>query len=213
MITSAPHYLLFSEARTGVHSRVADAPGEWRFVLESADGETLLDVQDEESEDRDRLELLAVVRGLEAIDHPSRVTLISNSRYVSNGLRRGLPEWRDNGWVWERFGELVPVTNSDLWQRVDHALKFHRVHCRTWRFDEAHREVEHSPHVSTRHRMHRRRPGTMRADTLASNRGVHGWELWRRANWWPARLRRLLQAFCLRLRLWWSATLLTGTGV
>ena len=90
----------------------------------------------------ERLELLAVIRGLEALDQPSRVTLVTSSRGVSRGLRFGLAEWRTNNWQWERFGRRVPVKNHDLWQRVDRALQFHRVECRTWRIDQAHTAAE-----------------------------------------------------------------------
>ena len=75
--------------------------------------------------------------GLEALEQPSRVTLVTSSRYVSRGLRFGLEEWRSNGWRWERDGRPVPIKNGDLWQRVDWALKFHRVRCRSWRIDAA----------------------------------------------------------------------------
>lgn len=240
MVTTAPHYILFSEARTRIASgraydatgrvseaagRVSEATGQWRFVLESADGETLLDVHDEEVDDRDRLELLAVVRGLEAIDQPSRVTLVSSSRYVSNGLRRGLPEWRDNGWLWERFGELVPITNSDLWQRIDRALRFHRVHCRMWRFDEAHGgewqapQTAHTavprPHAHFAHRRstNGRLHGAAHDRDWSRNKHPAQLDTWWSAPWLSLRLRRLLHAFYLRVRLWWSATLLSGTGI
>ena len=86
----------------------------------------------------DRLELLAVVRGLEALDQPSRVTLVTRSRYVSRGLRFGIREWRENDWKWEHYGDYQPINNSDLWQRVDHAMTYHKVECRTWRFDSSH---------------------------------------------------------------------------
>jgi len=102
------------------------------------DGETMLEAADEEPEsDPSRLELLAVVRGLEALDQPSRVTLVTSSRYVTRGLRFGLEEWRENNWQWERFGEMQRVRNWDLWQRIDRAMSYHRVDCRTWRFDLA----------------------------------------------------------------------------
>ena len=86
----------------------------------------------------ERLDLLCVVRGLEALDQPSRVTLITSSAYVREGIRYGLQQWRVNGWRWESFGRMVPVKNQDLWQRVDAALQFHRLECQVWRFDEAH---------------------------------------------------------------------------
>jgi len=128
-----PHYLLFSES-SRKHSQ-----GEWRFVLQSVDGGEPLEAADAEpGAQGERLELLAVVRGLEALEQPSRVTLVTPSKYVNRGLSFGLEEWRTNDWQWEHYGEMVPVKNRDLWQRVDRALSFHQLECRTWRFDLPH---------------------------------------------------------------------------
>jgi len=96
----------------------------------------------------ERLELLAVVRGLEALDGPARVTLVTKSRYVSRGIKSGLAEWRRNDWNWERFGRMVPVRDCDLWQRVDRALGFHKVDCQAWQFDSP-VEVQESPESRT----------------------------------------------------------------
>lgn len=126
----SPHFLLFSE--TG---RTLDR-GQWRFVLESLDGTDKLEAADTEPDMHgERLELLAVVRGLEAVPRPSKVTLVTPSRYVNRGLNYGLAEWRTNDWQWEHFGEMTPIKNRDLWQRVDRALEFHSVDCRLWRFE------------------------------------------------------------------------------
>jgi ribonuclease HI len=131
MSVASPHFLLFSESRRGVEQ------GRWRFVLESLDGTDKLEATDIESDVHgERLELLAVVRGLEALSQPSRVTLVTPSRYVDRGLSDGLPEWRSNNWQWEHFGEMAPVKNRDLWQRVDRALEYHQVDCRLRRVDE-----------------------------------------------------------------------------
>ena len=139
MNTAMPHFLLFSESRLKQlrdRDGVEICIGQWRFVLQSVDGDSRLEVEDEEPESQaDRLELLAVVRGLEALDQPSRVTLVTPSRYVSRGFRYGLDEWRENDWRWECYGEMIPIKNADLWQRVDQALRYHHVECRIWRFD------------------------------------------------------------------------------
>jgi len=82
-----------------------------------------------------------VVRGLEALDQPSRVSLMTPSRYVAHGLRYGLAGWRESGWLWESFGQMTPIKHEDLWRRVDQALEFHRVHCRTCRVDAANSAV------------------------------------------------------------------------
>ena len=134
MSVRAPHYLLFSE------SSHTPEPGRWRFVLRSSDGTQRVVADDVEPDVRgERLELLTVVRGLEALGQPSRVTLVTPSPYVREGIRYGLAEWRRNGWRWEAFGEMIPVKNRDLWQRMDRALRFHQVECRHWRIDAAHR--------------------------------------------------------------------------
>lgn len=130
---SNSHYLLFSEASR--HERAAQT---WRFVLQNVESKRRFTATDNEPNAcGERLELLAVVRGLEALDGPARVTLVTKSRYVSRGIKSGLVEWRANDWCWERFGRIVPVRDHDLWQRVDRALRFHQVECQTWRFDEA----------------------------------------------------------------------------
>ena len=133
MVSSQPHFLLFSRAESQ-----AGTPGVWHFLLESTDGQTVVEASDSESDLRgERLELLAVVRGLEALDQPSRVTLLTASRRISRGFRYGLEAWRNNDWQWERDGRWVPIKNADLWRRVDRALRFHHVKCRTWRLDSA----------------------------------------------------------------------------
>lgn len=129
-----PHYLLFAEANgTG-------APGRWRFLLRNADGSEQFEAADMEAGVQgERLDLLTVVRALESLDQPSRVTLIGCSRYIRHGMQYGLSEWRVNGWRWESFGQLVPIKNGDLWQRMDRAMRFHRVECCQRRLDPPHR--------------------------------------------------------------------------
>jgi ribonuclease HI len=125
-----PHYLLFSEASAQA--------GElrWKFTLRSVgSGDCFSTTDSERANSRSRLELLAVVRGLEALDQPSQVTLVTRSRYVTRGIGRQLNHWRENQWHWERFGRQVPIRDRDLWQRVDRALEFHQVECVRWRFD------------------------------------------------------------------------------
>lgn len=101
--------------------------GSWHFTLETADGELVLAADDEEAGDLNRLTLLATVRGLEAIEGPSRVTLLSTSRYLVRSLSDSLPRWRQNNFVWEHFGRKIDVQHADLWRRVDRALSIHRV--------------------------------------------------------------------------------------
>ena len=139
MDTSAlPHFLLFSEAECRPWGRTR-----WHFALESVDSDQRMSAADDETCDgAERAELLAVVRGLEALQQPSRVTLVTKSRYVARGISRGLEQWRHGGWRWERFGKQVPIRDQDLWKRVDRALEFHSLECRRWSFSRVTGEAD-----------------------------------------------------------------------
>lgn len=119
---AAPQFIVWAEAGGD------DEPNLWRFVIRTPQGRQVLEVADCEPEVcGERLQLLAAVRGLEALDRPSQVVLVTSSRYVRRGLLFGLEQWRQNGWRWESYGQLVPVKNVDLWQRLDRAIQIHQV--------------------------------------------------------------------------------------
>jgi len=151
MATCKPHYLLFCDGcllpSGALHT---EARGRWRFVLEDIVTGAKTEASDcEPSDHLDRVSLLAVTRGLEALEQPSRVTLITTSRYVARGLQYGLVEWRENDYCWEHFGSIQPIRNADLWRRVDVALKFHEVQCRWMSQESPLREEPVAASVST----------------------------------------------------------------
>jgi ribonuclease HI len=133
MNRTAPHYLLFTEAK---YVSQPSPGGRWRFVLEQIGTAARFEEADTESGIRgERLQLLSVVRGLEALEQQSHVTLITSSKYVGRGIRRGISQWRKNNWQWEKFGTLTLIKNHDLWQRIDRAMAIHHINCRVWQFD------------------------------------------------------------------------------
>lgn len=126
------HFLLFCDSSLtpsrmpGMTSR-----GHWCFTLETLVNGEVLEASDcETTEDPDRIALMAVVRGLEAIPEPASVNLVTTSRYVFRGIQYGLSEWREQGYCWEHFGILRPIRNADLWRRIDRTLKFHSIRSR-----------------------------------------------------------------------------------
>jgi ribonuclease HI len=75
-----------------------------------------------------RMELLAVISGLEALNKPCDVTLISDSEYVINAITKGwLINWQRKGW---RKADKKPVMNIDLWQRLLPLLQEHNIEFR-----------------------------------------------------------------------------------
>jgi len=115
-------YLLVCHAKSLSFTR-----GLWCFNLETLSGESLVEAEDEDEGDLNRLSLLAAVRGLEAIDGGSLVSLVSNNRYLIRSLDQSLPRWRENDFIWEHFGRKIPVQNADLWRRIDRTLSIHQV--------------------------------------------------------------------------------------
>ncbi len=77
-----------------------------------------------------RMELLACIRGLEALKYPCDVSLYSDSRYVVDGISKGwAARWRRNNWMRTRTEQAL---NADLWQRLlelteRHKVRFHWV--------------------------------------------------------------------------------------
>ena len=72
-----------------------------------------------------RMELMAAIAGLEALNRPCEVELYSDSKYVTDAFNQ---HWIDN-WVrnnWKR-GKSGPVKNIDLWERLLKAKAAHRV--------------------------------------------------------------------------------------
>jgi len=80
-----------------------------------------------------------VVRGIEALEQPSHVTLITPSKYVGRGIRRDIRIWKENDWQWNRFGKRVNIKHSDLWQRIDRAMQFHKIDCRIFNLGQRNR--------------------------------------------------------------------------
>ena len=72
-----------------------------------------------------RMEILAVIAGLEALTEPCAVTVHSDSRYVVDAIEKGwVKRWQANGWMRNKRERAV---NPDLWERLLKALEKHDV--------------------------------------------------------------------------------------
>ena len=104
-------------------------PGGWGAILSYNGVEKELSGGDANTTNN-RMELLAVISGLEALKEPCRVELYSDSKYVIDGLSKGwAASWRKNGW---RKADKKPALNPDLWEKLlnlveKHELSYHWV--------------------------------------------------------------------------------------
>jgi len=71
-----------------------------------------------------RMELMAVIRALEALKKPCRVRVHTDSQYVQLGISRWIDGWKKNGW---RTAEKKPVKNAELWQELDRLAACHDI--------------------------------------------------------------------------------------
>ena len=106
-----------------------DGPGGYGTVLEYVDTKGQLHEkelsQGYEKTTNNRMELMAVIAGLEALNRPCEVEVYSDSQYVVNAFNQ---HWVD-GWIkkgWKR-GKNEPVKNVDLWKRLLEAKQKHSV--------------------------------------------------------------------------------------
>jgi len=87
-----------------------------------------------------RMELIAAIRGLEALKEPCDVRLFSDSQYVVNGISKGWARrWKSNGW---RRSSNERPENVDLWERLLQLCDVHRVRFEWIRGHSGHPENE-----------------------------------------------------------------------
>ena len=98
-------------------------PGGWGALLRFGGREKELSGAENPSTNN-RMELMAAISGLEALNKPCRVKLSTDSRYVMDGLTKWIDGWQKNGW---KTADKKPVKNADLWQRLQTASAPHRI--------------------------------------------------------------------------------------
>ena len=106
-------------------------PGGWAALLRLGRHEKEL-AGAESDTTNNRMELTAVIRGLQALTEPCRVTLYSDSRYVLDGMTKWVEGWQKRGWV---NASKKPVRNADLWHDLIEVAARHEM---SWRWVKGH---------------------------------------------------------------------------
>ena len=111
-------------------------PGGWGALLIARDGKRVVKTRElkggEVETTNNRMELLAAIHELEALERPSSLTVVTDSAYVKGGITAWLHNWKRNNW---RTATKKPVKNEDLWRRLDAANARHQV---TWEWVKGH---------------------------------------------------------------------------
>jgi ribonuclease HI len=117
-------------------------PGGWAFILQHpATGKSRESSGGEHATTNNRMEILAVIRGLESLKMPSAVELFSDSEYVVNAITSWMIKWKNFGWAKSK-NKKEALKNADLWMRLDELRQLHAVKANWVKGHAGHRENE-----------------------------------------------------------------------
>ncbi len=128
-----------------------DGPGGFGTVLQFTDSRGTLHEKEISKGYRrttnNRMELMGCIAGLEALNRPCRVTVVSDSKYLTDAFNlHWIDSWQKKNW--DR-GKAGPVKNVDLWKRLLKAMEPHEVTFRWVRGHAGHPENERCDRLAT----------------------------------------------------------------
>lgn len=106
-------------------------PGGWGVLMSHGEQRKTLH-GGEARTTNNRMELTAVIEGLNALKRTCAVELYTDSTYVMQGLNEWMPNWKARGW---KTASRKPVKNQDLWQALDAACQRHQIN---WHWVKGH---------------------------------------------------------------------------
>ena len=110
-------------------------PGGWGAVLRFQDTSKNLRGYAPDTTNN-RMELMAVIEGLKALNRSCEIELYTDSKYVMQGLTEWLAKWKRNGW---KTAAKKSVKNVDLWQQLENETAKHDIN---WNWVKGHAGIE-----------------------------------------------------------------------
>lgn len=98
-------------------------PGGWGALLRLGAHEKELSGSDPQTTNN-RMEMLAVIRALNALTRPCEVKVHTDSRYVIDGMTKWIHGWKRSGWI---NASKKPVRNAELWHELIEAAAPHKI--------------------------------------------------------------------------------------
>lgn len=121
-------------------------PGGWGVVLQYGSSRKTLHGGDPATTNN-RMELTAVIRGLQALTRRCSVKVVTDSKYVIQGITEWMPNWKQRGW---RTAAKKPVLNSELWMQLDELVAGHAVQWEWVKGHSGHPENELADQLANR---------------------------------------------------------------
>ena len=92
-----------------------------------------------------RMELMAIIKGLEALVEPTQVKIVTDSQYVVKGMTSWINSWQRKRW---RNSTGQPVKNRDLWEKLLTVASKHQIQWEWVRGHTGHLENEHADYLA-----------------------------------------------------------------
>ena len=119
--------------------------GGWGAILRMGAHEKEMSGSEKETTNN-RMELMAAIQALNALNQPCRVTLHTDSKYVLDGITRWVFGWQKNGW---KTADKKPVKNGDLWMALVEAARPHTMEWNWVRGHDGHPENERADKLAS----------------------------------------------------------------
>ena len=106
--------------------------GGWGVVILINDSDPIFLKGGEIQTTNNRMELTATIKALKYFKKHQLITLITDSKYVKDGIESWIANWKKNGW---RTTSKKPVKNKELWVELDSQIAKHNI---TWKWVKGH---------------------------------------------------------------------------
>ena len=106
--------------------------GGWGVVILINDNDPIFLKGGEIQTTNNRMELTATIKALKYFKEHQLITLITDSKYVKDGIKSWIANWKKNGW---RTTSKKPVKNKELWVELDSQISKHNI---TWKWVKGH---------------------------------------------------------------------------
>ena len=106
--------------------------GGWGAVMLEKNKEDIFLNGGHDNTTNNRMELTAAIEALKYFVDKKNITLITDSKYVKDGIQSWIQNWKKNGW---KTAAKKPVKNKELWVELDDLITKHNI---TWEWVKGH---------------------------------------------------------------------------
>lgn len=124
-------------------------PGGWGAILQAVKNKKIVSEKEiyggEQITTNNRMELMAAIKALESLKIQSQVTIITDSKYLKDGMTKWINNWLSNNW---RNSTNKEIKNIDLWKKINTLSQSHEIQWKWVKGHNAHVENERADYLA-----------------------------------------------------------------